>query len=199
MIASLNGKLVYTDSSSAVVECGGVGFRCLVTNNTLSKLPPIGQDVFLTTFMAVKEDSITLFGFLTTQELEMFKNLTSVSGIGPKTALAILSEFTPDRITLLIISGDAKGLSTVSGLGPKSAQRIILELKDKFGKSTDLRGATLSAPAQGGELSSVKEAVAALVSLGFSSSEAFSAVSTLDASLDTQQLIKLALKQLSKR
>ena len=199
MISSLNGKLIYTDAASAVVECGGVGLKCLVTSNTLSKLPAVGQDVFLNTFMSVKEDSISLFGFLTAQELEMFKNLTSVSGIGPKTALAILSEFTPDRITLLILSGDAKGLSSVSGLGPKSAQRIILELKDKFGKSTDLRGANLSAPAQNGELSSVKEAVAALVSLGFSSSEAFSAVSVLDQSLDTQQLIKLALKQLSKR
>lgn len=199
MIASLNGKLIYTDSSCAVVECGGVGLKCLVTSNTLSKLPSLGQDVFLNTYMSVKEDSITLFGFLNVEELEMFKMLTSVSGIGPKTALAILSEFTPDRITLLIISGDAKGLSTVSGLGPKSAQRIILELKDKFGKATDLRGGNLAAPVQGGEMSNIKEAVAALVSLGFSNSEAFSAVSTLDGSLDTQQLIKLALKQLSKR
>lgn len=199
MISSLNGRLIYTDASSAVVECGGVGLKCLVTGNTLSKLPRIGENVFLHTVMTVKEDAISLYGFLSVEEIETFKMLTSVSGIGPKTALAVLSEFTPERITLLILSGDAKGLTAVSGLGLKSAQRIILELKDKFGKSTDLRGADLSSPVGTSQMSNVKEAMAALVSLGFSNSDAMSAVSSLDPSLDTQQLIKLALKQLSKR
>lgn len=199
MISSLNGRLIYTDAASAVVECGGVGLKCSVTSNTLSKLPRIGENVFLYTVMTVKEDAISLYGFLSVEEIETFKMLTSVSGIGPKTALAVLSEFTPERITLLILSGDAKGLTTVSGLGLKSAQRIILELKDKFGKSTDLRGADLSSPVATSQMSNIKEAMAALVSLGFSNSDAMSAVSSLDPSLDTQQLIKLALKQLSKR
>ncbi len=199
MISSLNGRLIYTDAASAVVECGGVGLKCSVTSNTLSKLPRIGENVFLYTVMTVKEDAISLYGFLSVEEIETFKMLTSVSGIGPKTALAVLSEFTPERITLLILSGDAKGLTTVSGLGLKSAQRIILELKDKFGKSTDLRGADLSSPVGTSQMSNIKEAMAALVSLGFSNSDAMSAVSSLDPSLDTQQLIKLALKQLSKR
>lgn len=199
MISSLNGRLIYTDAASAVVECGGVGLKCSVTSNTLSKLPRIGENVFLYTVMTVKEDAISLYGFLSVEEIETFKMLTSVSGIGPKTALAVLSEFTPERITLLILSGDAKGLTTVSGLGLKSAQRIILELKDKFGKSTDLRGADLSSPVATSQMSNAKEAMAALVSLGFSNSDALSAVGALDPSLDTQQLIKLALKQLSKR
>ena len=199
MISSLNGRLIYTDAASAVVECGGVGLKCSVTSNTLSKLPRIGENVFLYTVMTVKEDAISLYGFLSVEEIETFKMLTSVSGIGPKTALAVLSEFTPERITLLILSGDAKGLTTVSGLGLKSAQRIILELKDKFGKSTDLRGADLSSSVATSQMSNAKEAMAALVSLGFSNSDALSAVGALDPSLDTQQLIKLALKQLSKR
>ncbi len=199
MIASLNGKLIYTDAATAVIECGGVGIRCFATANTLAKLPSVGSQVFLHTVMVVKEDALDLYGFLTAQELECFKLVTSVSGIGPKMGLSLLSEFTPERIQLLIISNDAKGLTAASGIGLKGAQRIILELKDKLGKSTDLRGADLSGAAAAVSNSASKEAIAALTALGFTHSEAVSAVSSLDLSLDTQQLIKLALKQLSKR
>lgn len=199
MIASLNGKLIYTDAATAVIECGGVGIRCFATANTLAKLPSVGSQVFLHTVMVVKEDALDLYGFMTAQELECFKLVTSVSGIGPKMGLSLLSEFTPERIQLLIISNDAKGLTAASGIGLKGAQRIILELKDKLGKSTDLRGADLSGTAAAVPNSASKEAIAALTALGFTHSEAVSAVSSLDLSLDTQQLIKLALKQLSKR
>ena len=199
MIASLNGKLIYTDATTAVIECGGVGIRCFATANTLAKLSPIGSQVFLHTVMVVKEDALDLYGFSSVEELECFKMVTSVSGIGPKMGLSLLSEFTPERIQLLIISGDAKGLTAASGIGLKGAQRIILELKDKFSKSTDFRGSDLSGVAAAVEGSATKEAIAALVSLGFTQGEAASAVGSLDSTLDTQQLIKLALKQLSRR
>ena len=199
MIASLNGKLIYTDATTAVIECGGVGIRCFATANTLAKLSGIGSQVFLHTVMVVKEDALDLYGFSTAEELECFKMVTSVSGIGPKMGLSLLSEFTPERIQLLIISGDAKGLTAASGIGLKGAQRIILELKDKFSKTTDLRGSDLAGVAAAVSNSATKEAIAALVSLGFTQGEAASAVGSLDPTLDTQQLIKLALKQLSRR
>lgn len=133
MIASLRGKLIYTDNTSAVVECGGVGLRCTVTKNTLYRLPPKGSEVFLYTHLAVREDSLDLYGFESEAELNAFKLITSVNGVGAKLGIAILSEFEADRLTVYIASGDAKALTAASGVGIKLAQRIVLELKDKVG------------------------------------------------------------------
>ena len=198
MIASLRGKLIYTDNTVAVVECGGVGYKCFVTKNTLYNLPQKNEEVFLHTYMVVREDAMDLYGFESIEELDAFKLLTSVNGVGAKIGLALLSEFTASQLTLYIASGDAKALTAASGVGIKLAQRIVLELKDKVGGLTT--GETLEIKAVGNATlnSNTKEAVAALVALGYSQSEASLAVGKLDMSLTTEELIKQALKTLAR-
>ena len=197
MISSLRGKVLFTDNNSVVIECNGVGFRCYSSIKTLSDLPKVGSEAFIYTYMLVKEDALELYGFANTNELECFKLLVSVSGVGAKTAIAFLSDFTPDQISFYIISGDYKALTTVSGVGSKTAQRIVLELKDKIGKGTiDLSEDTVTV-SRVDNRSNLSEAVAALVTLGFSQSEASLAVGKLDPSLPTDELIKGGLKNLS--
>ncbi len=198
MIASLRGKLIYTDNTVAVVECAGVGYKCFVTKNTLYNLPQKNEEVFLYTYMVVREDAMDLYGFESVEELDAFKLITSVNGVGAKIGLALLSEFTAPQLTLYIASNDAKALTAASGVGIKLAQRIVLELKDKVGSLTS--GDTLEIKAVGNATlnSNTKEAVAALVSLGYSQSEASLAVGKLDMSLPTEELIKLALKTLAR-
>lgn len=195
MIYSLNGTLTYTDPTTAVVECAGVGYGCRVTYNTLRQLPDTGKQVFLFTYMNVREDAVDLFGFYTKEELEAFKLLTTVNGVGPKAAISILSELTPNAFCAAVSTGDSKTLTRAQGVGPKVAQRIVLELKDKVGitvsdegiESSDISSAN---SAQGGKT----EAISALMTLGYSQSEAKSAVSKCDTSKDTEQIIKDALK-----
>lgn len=198
MIASLRGKLIYTDNTVAVVECAGVGYKCFVTKNTLYNLPQKNEEVFLYTYMVVREDAMDLYGFESIQELDAFKLITSVNGVGAKIGLALLSEFTASRLTLHIASNDPKALTAASGVGIKLAQRIVLELKDKVGSLTS--GETLEIKAAGNATinSNTKEAVAALVALGYSQSEASLAVGKLDMSLTTEELIKQALKTLAR-
>ena len=197
MISSLRGRLLFSDNTSAVIECNGIGFKCFASLKTLSSLPKNGSEAFLHTYMAVKEDAIELYGFSDTNELECFKLLISVSGVGAKTAIAFLSEYTPDQISFYIISGDHKAITTVSGVGSKTAQRIVLELKDKIGKGTiDLSEDTVTVSRMDNR-SNLSEAVAALVTLGFSQSEASLAVGKLDPALPTDELIKGGLKNLS--
>lgn len=198
MIASLRGKLIYTDATCAVVECGGVGYKCFVTKNTLYNLPQKNEEVFLHTYLAVREDAMDLYGFREIEELDAFKLVTSVNGVGAKVGLALLSEFTASQLTLYIASGDYKALTTASGVGPKLAQRIVLELKDKVGSLQS--GDTLVIKAVGNATvnSNTKEAVSALVSLGYTQSEASLAVGKLDPALSTEDLIKQALKTLAR-
>ncbi len=195
MIYSLNGILTYTDPNTAVVECAGVGYGCRVTYNTLRKLPETGNNVFLYTYMNVREDAVDLFGFVEKEELEMFKLLISVNGVGPKAAIAILSELSPNAVVVAISTGDAKTITRANGVGPKMAQRIVLELKDKVGASVsdDLDDA-VSVVASAGD--DKKEAISALVSLGYSSSEAQKAVAKCKDSVGVEQIIKEALKYL---
>lgn len=198
MISSLNGKLIYKDNSFAVVECGGVGFRCSITKNTLSKLPSNGSDVFLHTYLSVREDALDLYGFFGSDELNAFKLITSVNGVGAKIGIAILSEFTPENLSMYIAAGDAKMLTRASGVGIKLAQRIVLELRDKVAVGTvsaNVTGVSSSAAPVG----NTGEAVAALVSLGYSQGEAASAVSRLDGSMGVEDMIKAALKTLAGR
>lgn len=198
MIASLRGKLVFSDTGTAVIECGGVGMKCFISLNTLSFLPKVGNEAFLYTYLSVREDALDLYGFHSEQELECFKLLISVNGVGAKMAVALLSEFTHDKISFFIISGDAKSLTKASGVGPKLAQRIVLELKDKLSKgAVELSGEALAVTTVGKSTAS-SEAVSALVSLGFSQSEASLAISSLDQSLSTEELIKGGLKNLSR-
>lgn len=198
MIASLRGKLIYTDATCAVVECSGVGYKCFVTKNTLYNLPQKNEEVFLHTFLAVREDAMDLYGFREIEELEAFKLVTSVNGVGAKMGLALLSEFTASQLTLYIASGDYKALTAASGVGPKLAQRIVLELKDKVGSLQS--GDTLVIKSVGNATvnSNTKEAVSALVSLGYTQSEASLAVGKLDPALSTEELIKQALKTLAR-
>ena len=126
MIASLRGKLLYTDTNSLIVECGGVGFRCITTSATLSALSSIGDEVFLYTYMAVREDAMDLFGFASIEEMEAFKMIISVNGVGPKIGIALLSEFTPNQLYLYIGSNDPIALTSASGVGIKLTQRIVL-------------------------------------------------------------------------
>lgn len=197
MISSVRGKLIYSDNVCAVIECAGVGLRCFASLKTLASLPKNGSEAFLFTHLSVKEDALDLYGFADKNELECFKLLTSVSGVGAKTAVAFLSDFTPDQISFYIVSGDYKALTGVSGVGTKTAQRIVLELKDKIGKGTlDLSEDTVTVSRMESR-SNVSEAVAALVTLGFSQSEATLAVGKLDPTLATDELIKGGLKNLS--
>lgn len=199
MLATLNGKLIIKELNYIVVECGGVGFKCFVTQNTHTVVGNVGDNVFLYTYLAVREDALDLYGFADSSELEVFKLIISVSGVGSKIGLAILSEFTPDKIMLYIASGDAKSLTAASGVGIKLAQRIILELKDKVG-SLSLGDVSLNVNAVGNAVARTasKEAIEALVSLGYTQSEASLAVGRLDQTLNTNELIKQSLKSLAK-
>ena len=199
MIASVRGKLLYSDAASVVVECGGVGYKCFVTKNTLYNLPEKNDEVFLYTHLAVREDAMDLYGFGSLDELNAFKLITSVNGVGAKIGIAILSEFSPQRLLLAIASNDAKMLTAASGVGIKLAQRIVLELKDKVGSVEGTDSSAISAVSVARESSSSAEAIEALVSLGYNKSEATLAVSRLDGSLASDQLIKEALKTLARR
>ncbi len=199
MIASLSGKLLIKDLNLAVVECSGVGFKCAITQNTFSKLGSVGDNVFLHTHLAVREDALDLYGFSSYEELNVFKLITSVSGVGPKIGLAVLSEFMPDKVLLYIASGDAKSLTAASGVGLKLAQRIVLELKDKVGSVALAEGVSdVVMVGNANTSTNTKDAIEALVSFGYTQSEASLAVSRLDTSLSTDDLIRQALKSLAK-
>lgn len=199
MFFSLTGELAYTDNNSAAVDCNGVAYLCYVSYNTLKELGPIGSKVTLYTYLKVAEDVMDLYGFFDKEELDAFKLLISVSGVGPKAGLAILSEMTPSQLYLAIASGDAKSMTAAQGIGPKVAQRVCLELKDKVGKLGTTGGATFaSAVTASTGKGDAPKAIAALVGLGYSQSEAAIAVGNCDQSLPVDQLIKQALKQLSR-
>lgn len=197
MIYSVKGELVHLDARTAVISCGGVGFRCYITMNTARQLPSVGQEVMLYTILNVREDAIELFGFADQSELACFKQLTSISGVGPKAANAVLSELSPEKVALAVASGDYRAFTRASGVGPKLAQRITLEMKDKVGSFTgDGSAMPIGAPSVSGN---AEEAVQALAVLGFNVSEASAAVGKLDSSLPVEQLVRAALKTLGGR
>ena len=199
MFYSLTGQLIHTDAACAVIECGGVGFKCFVSLCTLKRLPKTGSTVTLYTYLNVREDALDLFGFYDTAELDMFKLVTSVSGVGPKVAMSILSEFTPDKLCLLIATGDSKSITRAQGVGPKVAQRITLELKDKVGGLEAGSGEDVVVAGAVSASKNAADAVEALVSLGFTQGEAALAVGKLDSELPVEELIRQALKSLGSR
>lgn len=202
MYYSVRGTLIHREMNFAVVECGGVGYRCFITANTARQLPNIGSEALLYTHLNVREDAMELFGFADRSELNCFKLLTSVSGVGSKVGLAILSELTPERVALAAASGNHKEFARAQGVGPKLAQRIVLELKDKVGLPSATNGISLPSEASMGALNvsqGAAEAVNALTMLGFSSGEASAAVGKLDSTLPVEQLVREALKLLGKR
>lgn len=201
MFYSITGRVVHLDTQSVALETGGIAFQCSTTLTTLKTIGEKGSTVTLYTYLNVREDALDLFGFATEQELECFKLLISVSGVGPKAALSILSELTPDKLALCLATGDSKSITRAQGVGPKLAQRVVLELKDKLAKGLELPADSPEIHAAGIAAAdgNASEAVSALVMLGYSQSEAAMAVSKLDGALSVEELIKQALKQLARQ
>ena len=200
MFYSLTGKIIYKDDQIVAISCGGVGFKCFTTRNSMGKLSLSAGDVTLFTHLNVREDALDLFGFATKEELEAFKLLISVSGVGPKAALAILSELTPDSFAVAVASGDSKAITAANGVGPKLAQRVIMELKDKIGSVSFIseESSTISTAVNAANtMSNTSEAIAALVALGYSQTEASLAVSKLAPDLSVDELIRGALKNMT--
>ena len=196
MFYYLEGKISITAPNIAVVDVGGVGFGCYVTTNTLSRLED-GKTARLYTYCYIKEDSFDIFGFYDTNEKRCFEMLISVSGVGPKAALSILSVTTPDQLALAIITDNEKALTSASGIGKRIAQRIILELKDKIAKenktiSSGSAGLPIDLGTPAGVIS---EAMAALAVLGFSQQEISSLLKTIDTdNMTVEEIVKAALK-----
>lgn len=199
MIYSLTGELTYIGDQFLVVECGGVGFKCFTSVATAANAGRIGDQIRLYTYLSVKEDALDLYGFKTENELRAFKLLISVSGVGPKAAVSILSEMSADKLALAVAAGDTKAITRANGVGKKIAERIVLELKDKMaGVTLPSSESSVSAAASVAEDSPAGEAVAALVALGFSKSDAAAAVGAMDSSLPADEMIRQGLRQLSK-
>ncbi len=194
MIYSVKGELIHTEVGLAVVECGGVGYACRTSRQTLNSIKT-GSEVKLFTYLHVSENSLDLFGFSDTMELSCFRQLISVSGIGPKAALSVLSEISPSKLALCITTGDAKTLTKCPGIGLKTAQRIVLELKDKVAKEQHVTASDFaSMPAVGG--GNVGEALSALEVLGFAPAQAAAAIAGASPEASVEELIKFALKNL---
>ena len=197
MIYCLTGKIVKKSMNAVVLSCGGVGYYAQCPASVAGALPGVGREATIYTVMSVTENDVSLYGFATEEQQACFEMLTAVSGVGPKVGLAILSVMEPERVALAISAGDHKAFKAASGVGPKLAQRIVLELKDKVAKGfvdgislEDVAGASAQTPAA----QSSSQAIAALVSLGYSQSEAALAVSKIDATLPVEEITKLALR-----
>lgn len=196
MFYSLKGILIHTEPGIAVVECGGVGFKCLTTLNTQRALPKIGELCTLYTHLNVREDALDLFGFAAKSELNCFKMLTGVSGVGPKVGLAILSELAPEQVAMAVATGDSKTLTRASGVGAKLAQRITLELKDKV-KGMQTSGEGFVPAGAVSASSNAGAAVNALTVLGYSPTEAAAVVGRFDSALPVEELIRQSLKAMA--
>ena len=194
MFYYLDGTITIMDTNLAVVDCGGVGYGCRTTNYTLSQLK-LGKPARLFTYCNIREDAFDIYGFASREELNCFEQLLSVSGVGPKAALSILSVVTPDQFMLAVMTQDAKTLTMAQGVGKKMAQRILLELKDKVADSTlELQGVSVSdMPVVRG--SKTAEATAALSALGYSQAEIGAALKGVDAEkLSVEDIVRQALR-----
>lgn len=187
-----------TDATGVAIDCGGVGFKCNTSLNTLKKVGGAGNKVTLYTHLAVREDALELYGFYDLNELDCFKLLISISGVGPKAALAVLSELTPERLALAVSNGDVKAVTKAQGIGPKIAQRLILELKGKLSVAASDDGEVFGGETPQNISSNASEAVSALQFLGYNQYEAAKAVKSLDPSLTVEDMIKQALALLAK-
>ena len=200
MISFVRGRLAEVAESSCVVETAGLGMEINIPYTVLEELPHIGEEVILYTYFKIAEDAMSLYGFLSRRDEEMFERLISVSGIGPKAALAILSTLAPDDLRMAIAAGDAKAIAKAPGVGAKTAQRLILDLRDKIDIAEIIGGGTsgaagASAAAAGGAPS--REAVEALTALGYSASEAARAVrEAASEDMTSEDVLKAALKLL---
>ncbi|MCI6653402.1 MAG: Holliday junction branch migration protein RuvA [Ruminococcus sp.] len=196
MIYSVRGTLVHTEQNLAVVECGGVGYGCRTTLNTLRDVK-IGSEVTLYTYMSVREDAVELFGFSTQKELQTYKLLININGVGPKAGISILSILSPEQVAVAVSSGDWKTITQANGVGPKMAQRIVLELKDKF-KSLESDDSLSPNGANTSVSGNIPAAVQALAVLGFSAADVTPILTKLDPNMSVEQMIGATLKKLGK-
>ena len=202
MFYYVDGTVTVLKQGLAVIDCGGVGYACHASQNTIGKLK-IGTRARLLTYLNVREDIFELYGFIDEEEQSCFEMMIGVSGVGPKAALSILSVAPPDRLALSIITGDEKMLMQAPGIGKKIAQRIVLELRDKMSKE-QLESASASSPvaavAAPGGVNHTQEAVAALMVLGYTQAEAMHAMEGLDAAnMEAEEIIRQCLKKLVKQ
>lgn len=202
MIAYVKGILEDITEDSAVVDVGGIGINIKISADTASRLPGIGETVKLYTYTCVREDAFWLYGFLSRSNLEIFKRLITVNGIGPKGGLAILSAMDADELRYAIMTGDAKAIARAPGIGPKTAQRVILDLKDKISIDDVLIGREIAETAADNGLvpdtPQKKEAIEALVALGYGQTESARAVSAIEGieEMDSGAVLKAALKKM---
>ncbi len=206
MFYYISGKLALLEAGTAVLDVGGVGYRLTISGTTYEAMPPSRSvkeppTVKLFTYMAVREDGIELFGFASETELSSFKLLLTVSGVGPKAAMSILTLLTPEKFALAVCTDDKKTISKASGIGPKTAARIILELKDKLMKAQGEEALTSlpEAAIDGKTPGKLHEATDALMVLGYSRAEALAALKDVDTvSLELEEIIRISLKKLMK-
>lgn len=199
MFYYIKGELVHTDPTTAVVDCGGIGYKMTISKNTLSHLTRLGEKVCLYTYFYVREDALDLIGFYSEAELEAFKLLIAVSGVGPKAALAILSVLTPEKFALAVAMGDSKAIAKAQGVGGKTAARVVLELKEKVAKTFPAESASAETAEPITEelvFGNTDEAISALMVLGYSRQEAQAALKGVDPLLSLEDMIKAALRKM---
>lgn len=201
MIAFVNGKIEQISVDNAVIDVGGIGYNIKISSDTAARLPGIGEPVKLYTYTSVREDAFWLYGFLSRNELEIFKKCITVNGIGPKGALALLSVMDADSLRYAILSGDTKAIAKAPGIGSKTAQRLILDLKDKLVIDDEMIDREIARPDSGtdaADSAQKQEAVAALVALGYPQAESRKAVDAIEGieQMDSGAILKAALKKL---
>ena len=189
MIAQVTGRVAAKNATACVIDVGGIGLRIAMATGALSRLPAVGDDVTVYTHLQVREDDLSLYGFESLEEQDLFEKLIAVSGVGPKVALSVLSALSPAALKDAVLRDDDALIATVPGIGKKTAQRLIIELKDRLG---DLGPDSRQAP--GGGVAS--EASDALASMGFSAAEIAAALKGYDGPSDAQTLLRYALKRL---
>ena len=202
MIAYIRGELISAEENRMIVEAGGIGYEIQIPVTVLENLPAPGSQVKIHTYHSVREDAEQLFGFLTREDMEVFRLLITVNGVGPKGALGILSAVSPDDLRFAVLAEDVKTISSAPGIGPKTAKKLILELKDKFRLEDVFESSLARAEATGERGGSISaEAVEALTALGYSAAEASRAVHSVELTeeMDVETLLKLALKKISFR
>ena len=197
MIQYIRGELAVVEADRVIVDVGGVGYGIFMPVESISQLPPVGNEVRIYTYLNVKEDAMQLFGFLTRDDLQVFKLLIGVNGIGPKGGQAVLSVLSPDDLRFAVLSGDVKAICAAPGIGKKTAEKVILELKDKLSLEDALEH-TMTGDAGDISYGVQSEAVQALTALGYSSTEALRAVKKIEITeaMDVEAVLKQALKQM---
>ena len=199
MIGFVQGKVDAISEDNVVIDTGGIGYNVRISDKTAQELPGIGQEVRLYTYTSVREDGISLFGFLSRDSLDIFKKIITVNGIGPKGGLAVLSVMSADELKFAIISGNAQAITKAPGIGKKTAERVILDLKDKISvEDTQIRKEISSYDGLPQTGKAQSEAVEALTALGYSATDALHAVRQIEHAeeMDVEAILKLALKNM---